>query len=98
MLDRARAFYQLFSGDASVEAEVRAEAKALAKELVLNQSVSGDSVDGSMLITSATVNGQSFAGSREMTKGQHLRLLTLIIKMYDEDVALSSRSYYRGPI
>lgn len=90
MLEHARAFYQLFSGDAVVEQQVRDEAKALGKEIFLDGN-------GGTEITSATVNGQSFGGISTMTKMQRFLLLRLIIRMFDEDVAISSRSYFRGP-
>jgi len=97
MLADARAFYDTFSTDTVVEADVRTEAKRLAKELFLNKGSSGEEVDGSIEITSATVNGQSYSATRTITKGERLRFLRLIIIMYDNDVALGGRGYYRGP-
>ena len=50
-------------------------------------------------LVSATVNGQSYAGTRSMTKNQRFSMLADVCAMFDANAALSSRTtpVFPGP-
>jgi hypothetical protein len=87
MLSTARAIYIATKDDAAAVAAIRTEHSELALSIATG--------DGASDVTSATVNGQSFSAQVTMTKTDRVRLLGLIVKMYDEGAAISSRSRAR---
>ena len=81
----ARAIYSALASDSVAEAKIRAERSALALSLA-------EDPEKSFELTSATVNGQTFSGTRTMTNFDRLNMLGLIVAMYDNNGAISSRS------
>lgn len=81
----ARDIYLAIKDDASAIIDLREERARLAKEIATTDG-------GSMEITSATVNGQSYAGRRSMTKSLRLRLLTTVIAMIEAEGNISQRT------
>lgn len=77
----AREIYLVAKDDATLEANVRSEHSSLASLLVTDGETAFE-------LTSSTVNGQSFSGTRSMTKLQRLRMLGAVVKMLDSEVAV----------
>tara|TARA_R100000655_G_scaffold91563_1_gene132313 strand:+ start:418 stop:693 length:276 start_codon:yes stop_codon:yes gene_type:complete len=85
VIQTARAIYSVLQNDSAAEAKIRTEAAELALSIATNP-------DKSFELTSSTVNGQTFSGSRTMTNHDRLNLLSLIISMYDNNGPISSSS------
>jgi len=81
----ARNVYKAIKDDAEAVASVRAEYAALALEVATSSK-------GGLDITSATVNGQSFAGTVSITKSDRLQLLNLVLAQVDAGGCISRRS------
>lgn len=83
LFDVARQIYLVAKDNPTVATQVKTERDSLAASLVTDAETAFE-------LTSSTVNGQSFAGTRTMTKGQRLRMLGLVIKMLDENATVST--------
>lgn len=81
----AQSVYRALKDDATAVAALRTERARLALEIAT-------SAKGGTEITSATVNGQSFAGQVSMTKGDRLKLLGTVIAMVDAGGVISRRT------
>ena len=79
----AREIYLVAKDNATLAAAVQTEYDALASALVTDSETAFE-------LTSGTVNGQSFSGTRTMTKAQRLRMLGVVVKMLDAGAAVSS--------
>ncbi len=88
----ARKIFIATQCDAAAVAKIRAENAALALELATVESAGTD-------ITSATVNGQSYAGTTSLTKLARFSMLSDVCAMYDANAAISSRTtpVFPGP-
>lgn len=76
IFDTARDIYLVAKDDAAFAAVVRSEHASLAQSLVNDSETAFE-------LTSATVNGQTFSGTRSMTKAQRLRMLGQVVRMLD---------------
>lgn len=81
----AREIYLVAKDNATLAAAVTTERDALASSLVNDSETAFE-------ITNATVNGQSFGGTRTMSKLQRLRMLGLVAKMLSEGAAFRTDS------
>lgn len=81
----AQTIYSTLAMDATAEAEIRAEAKALARSVATDSNTAFE-------LTSSTVNGQTFSGTRTMTNMDRLQLLGLVVRMYDAGGVLSKNT------
>jgi len=85
LLSTAREVYEAIKDDEKIIADLRAERKSLAKSMMTDASFSTQ-------ITSASVNGQSFSKTHNITNGQRLQMLGLVIRMADLGYKISSKS------
>ena len=83
LFDTAREIYLVAKDDATLAANIQTEYSSLASSLVTDGETAFE-------LTSATVNGQSFSGTRSMTKLQRLRMLGQVVAMLDLAAAYSS--------
>lgn len=83
LFDLAREIYLVAKNDATLAAAVQTEYDALAAAFVNDSETAFE-------LTSATVNGQSFSGSRTMTKAQRLRMLGQVVKMLAASASVTS--------
>jgi len=83
LFDVARNIYLVAKDDPTFAAALQTKYDALAEEIATT-------TDAAFELTSSTVNGQSFSGTRTMTKHQHLRMLGLALKMLSKEAAFSS--------
>jgi len=81
----ARDIYLAVKDDSDSVAQIRKEQKRLAGEIATEDN-------GGLDLTSATVNGQSYAGARSITKVQRLRILSNVLRMVDANAVPSSRT------
>ena len=81
----ARDAYLAIKDDPAVIAQIRTEHKSLTV-----QSLTSD--DFGFDLTSATVNGQTYGGARNITKRQRLKMISLLLSMVDANAAVSSRT------
>ena len=81
----ARDIYLAIKDDDGVIATIRAERSTLAQTIATSDS-------GGLDFTSATVNGQSYSGSRSITQRQRLSILTNVLAMVDAGGNISSRT------
>lgn len=81
----ARLVYKAIRADPDSIAAIRAEYQTLALEAATSNDFGFD-------LTSSTVNGQSFGGTRSITKASRLAMLGQLTAMLDSDAAISSRS------
>ena len=81
----AKSVYKALKDDVTAIAALRSELASLALEVATSSK-------GGTEITSATVNGQSFAGTVSMTKSDRLQLLNLVISFVDAGGCISRRS------
>lgn len=84
IFDVARDIYLVAKDDEELADAVRAERASLAASIITD--------GGAFELTSSTVAGQSFSGTRSMTKAQRLRMLGLVVKMLDNEANFSSES------
>tara|TARA_R110001599_G_scaffold297147_1_gene501374 strand:+ start:149 stop:409 length:261 start_codon:yes stop_codon:yes gene_type:complete len=78
----AQTIYATLATNKAAEAEIRAEAISLARSIATDANKSFE-------LTSSTVNGQTFSGTRTMSNLDRLQLLGLIVNMYDAGGVLS---------
>jgi len=83
LFDTAREIYLVAKDDATLAAAVTAERAALAAAFVNDSETAFE-------LTNATVAGQTFGGTRSMTKRQRLAMLGMVVKMLSESAAFSS--------
>lgn len=83
LFDVAREIYLVAKDDPSIETALREKCASLASDIATNSEAAFE-------LTSSTVNGQSFSGTRTMTKQQHLRMLGQVVRMLDASAAVSS--------
>lgn len=83
MLSTARNIYLAIKDEAAVVAAMRVEYLALAQAVAI-----GDGAG--LIVTNATVNGQSFGAEVTQTKEQRLQLIGAVIKMVDNSGVISS--------
>jgi len=81
----AQAIYLALKDDQEAQARIRNELACLAESIAIDP-------DKSFELTSSTVNGQSFAGSRTMTNVDRLTLLRLVVAMFDNGSVASTRT------
>ena len=81
----AQTIYATLATNKAAEAEIRAEAISLARSIATDANKSFE-------LTSSTVNGQTFSGTRTMSNMQRLQLLGLIVNMYDAGGVLSKNT------
>ena len=81
----AQTIYATLATNKTAEAEIRAEAISLARSIAVDSNKSFE-------LTSSTVNGQTFSGTRTMSNMQRLQLLGLIVNMYDAGGVLSKNT------
>ena len=81
----AQTIYATLATNKAAEAEIRAEAISLARSIAVDSNKSFE-------LTSSTVNGQTFSGTRTMSNMQRLQLLGLIVNMYDAGGVLSKNT------
>ena len=79
----ARTIYASLKDDANALDQIRAARNALALSLATDGAAS-------LAVTSATMNGQSFAGMVGMKPTQRLAVLNLVCRMAYEKSAISS--------
>ena len=72
MVRLARTIYLTLRDDASAIAQLRAEAKSLALSLPTDPNTT-------FQLTSSTVNGQTFSGTRSMSNEDRLAMLRLVL-------------------
>ena len=82
----ARNIYLAVRNDSTATAEIRTAHSELATAMATDRDASFD-------LTSSTVNGQSFAGVRNMTNAQRFNMLSLVVSMLDEAEAVSNESF-----
>ena len=75
--------YSAICGDASACAKIRSEFSTLAVLIATDPNASA-------LITSATVNGQTFSSQFAMTNGQRLQLLRWVVACIDRGGPISA--------
>ena len=78
----AQTIYATLATNKAAEAEIRAEAISLARSIATDANKSFE-------LTSSTVNGQTFSGTRTMSNLDRLQLLGLIVNMYNAGGVLS---------
>jgi hypothetical protein len=78
----ARSIYLLVRCDPEAIAEIRAQVDTLRSAIV--------SGDADMVVTSSTINGQSFSGQTTMTKGQRFAMLRMVLAMIEADMGASN--------
>jgi hypothetical protein len=78
----AKTIFKATKDDAAAVTKIRAEWKDLALAIATDPSAS-------QTVTSATVNGQTFTAGQTMTQGNRLRLLGLVVAMYDQGGTIS---------
>jgi len=79
----ARRAYIAIKDDPAVVAQIRTEHKSLVVASLTTDDFGFD-------LTSATVNGQTYGGSRSTTKRERLNMLGCLISMLDADARVSS--------
>lgn len=79
----ARTIYVALKDDQNAIDAIRAERAALALKLATDQQ-------GSFVVTSGTMNGQTFSGMTGITPKQRLYVLSAVCKMADNDQVASS--------
>jgi hypothetical protein len=82
ILGSARSIYSATKDNATAVAQIRAEYSALALAIATDPGAS-------QIVTSATVNGQTFTSAQGITQGNRLRLLQYVVKMYDTNKTIS---------
>ena len=80
--------YNIGVDDPELVANWRNERKTLANSMLTDSSFG-------TAITSATVNGQSYAGATILSNAERLMLLNIVLRHIDAGVPPSSRSYAR---
>ncbi len=83
--DEANAHYRAIKHDATAKAAVRTAFATLS-----SARLTGDK--GGLDITSATVNGQSFAGTIDLSKGNRMLMLDRVIQMLDHGGPIPKRT------
>lgn len=81
----AQTIYATLATDATAEAKIREECSELALAIAIDPNKSYE-------ITSSTVNGQTFSGSRTMTNHDRLCILRLVVNMYDAGGVISKNT------
>jgi len=84
ILITARAIYVAIKDDPKIVDDIKCEYKELAKGILLDESMSSH-------ITSASVNGQSFSKTTNITKTQRLAMLSAVVTMITNGYATSSK-------
>ena len=84
--DEANSHYRAIKNDLTAQAAVRSAFSTLS-----SARLTGDK--GGVNITSATVNGQSFAGTIYLSKGDRLALLNRVVWMLDNGGPISKRTH-----
>ena len=88
----ARRAFIAIKDDPAIVAQIRSEHKSLVVASLTTDDFGFD-------LTSATVNGQTYGGSRITTKRERLILLGCLIAMLDADALISSRTtHYFGDV
>lgn len=82
LFQQAQVIYDAIKSDSSAMATVRTEYSALAIAIATDP-------DKSMALTSATVNGQTFGGTRTMTNNQRLLMLRDVVAMINQGAMAS---------
>ena len=85
LFSTARRIYSALASDSDAEAQIRTELKTLALAIALEPNKGFD-------LTSSSVNGQSFSGTRTITNNDRLTILTEVVKMFDKGGAISSKA------
>lgn len=80
---RANEIYSAIKDDADACAQIRKEFSSLALQIATDPSAS-------QVITSATVNGQTFSAAVGMTNGDRMTLLRYVVWCLDNQTPLSS--------
>ena len=83
--NQAVRIYNTLKSDSAAEAAIRAELSSLTLKMALDQNASFE-------LTSSTINGKSYSGSRTMSNQERMDLLYLIVAMYDRAGAISNQS------
>ena len=83
---QANKHYCIIQSDPAAQAVVREELKTLAASMI-----TGEATD----ITSATVNGQSFAGTKANSEEERFNLLREIVRRLDNGRVYSNRTRVR---
>ena len=83
MVRLARTIYLTLCEDASAIAQLRAESKSLALALATDPNTAFE-------LTSSTVNGQTFSGTRSMSNKDRLAMLRLILRQVESGCPLDT--------
>ena len=89
MVRLARTIYLTLCEDASAIAQLRAEAKSLALALATDPNTAFE-------LTSSTVNGQTFSGTRSMSNKDRLSMIRLVLRQVDSGcpIDLTTRAVF----
>jgi hypothetical protein len=85
IFNTARSIYTALATDKAAEVQIRTEQKALALSIAIDPSKSFE-------LTSSTVNGQSMSGNRTISNHDRLEILSLVVKMYDNNAVATTRT------
>jgi hypothetical protein len=85
----ARTIYEATKDTPASVAAIRAEFASLALSIATDPAAS-------QMVTSGTVNGQTFTASGPMTQGSRLQMLRLVVKMFDlgEPISRVAKPYF----
>ena len=84
-LNTAKAIFDALKDDKAAEVQIRTEFKTLALQLATDDSKGFE-------ITSSTVNGQTFSGTRSMTKRDRFEMLRMVVNMFDLGRPITSKA------